>query len=221
MEKNIFKLYIIIFSVLLFGCGGGGSGSGPEPPDPGPEIVLDPGTYIALGCGITEGSAHGQTIAWPEFLDDMLRGVIVVNLGNSRTYAVYGAYHIEDYILEYKPRCVMVLYGVNDIAAGLPANDILEDLESIVQVCQYYGSDVILGTLPDVPVFTSENRRELVDLNIGIISLCSRYGINYADVYKALRDPSLFRDDGLHPTDEGEDDIAIVYRRVIRDMYGF
>jgi len=222
---NIYKLrlfVIIAFCLLFFGCGGSSSGDDPNPPTPpDPEIVLDPGTYIALGCGITEGSAHGQYEAWPEFLDAMIRGVVVVNLGNSRTYAVYGAYHIDDYMLEYKPQCVMVLYGVNDVSAGVSVDEIITDLEDTVQVVQYYGGDIILGTIPRVPDYTSNQAKILPELNIEIMALCTRYGIRCADVAKSLSDPSLYRDDGLHPTDDGEQVIATVYRRVIRDLYGF
>jgi lysophospholipase L1-like esterase len=218
-KLRIFAL--IVFCSLFFGCGGS-SGDGPTPPEPpDPEIVLDPGTYIALGCGITEGSAHGQDVAWPEFLDEMIRGVVVVNLGNSRTYAVYGAYNIDKYMLEYKPQCVMVLYGVNDVAAGVPVDEIIMDLEAIVQVVQYYGGDIILGTIPRIPIYTSEQAKVLPALNMEIMALCSRYGIRCADVAKSLGEPSLYRKDGLHPTDEGEQEIAIIYRRVIRDLYGF
>jgi len=213
---------IIVCCSLFFGCGGS-SGDNPDPPEPPvppePEIVLDPGTYIAMGCGVTEGSAHGQYEAWPEFLEAMLTGVQVVNLGNSRTYAVYGAYHIDEYMLEYKPQCVMVLYGVNDVAAGVPVDETITDLENIVQVVQYYGGDIILGTIPRVPVYTSEEAGVLPELNMEIMALCTRYGIRCADVAKSLNDSSLYREDGLHPTDEGEQKIANVYRRIISDMY--
>ena len=221
---NIYKLRlfaIIVFCFLFCGCGGS-SGDEPNPPTPpDPEIVLDFGTYIALGCGVTEGSAHGQYEAWPEFLDAMIRGVVVVNLGDSRTYAVYGAYHIDDYMLEYKPQCVLVLYGINDVAAGVSVDEIIMDLEDTVQVVQYYGGDIILGTIPRVPDYTSYQARILPELNIEIMALCTRYGIRCADVAKSLSDPSLYRDDGLHPTDEGEQIIATIYRRVVRDLYGF
>jgi len=222
MNMNKLRLFaIIVFCSLFLGCGGS-SGDDPTPPTPpDPEIVLDPGTYIALGCGVTEGSASGQTEAWPEYLDAMIRGVVVVNLGNSRTYAVFGAYHIDDYMLEYKPKCVMVLYGINDITAGVPVDEIIGDLEAIVQVVQYYGGDIILGTIPRVPVYTSEKAKVLPVLNMEIVALCTRYGIRCADVANSLNDPSLYRDDGFHPTDEGEQIIANVYRRVIRDLYGF
>jgi lysophospholipase L1-like esterase len=221
MNIEKIKLFIVIYGCLvLFGCGGSSSGDGPTP-DPDPEIVLDSGTYIALGCGITEGSAAGQTEAWPEYLDAMTKGVTVVNLGNSRTYAVYGAYHIDEYMQEYTPQCVMVLYGVNDVSAGVSIDEILEDLESIVQVVQYYGGDVVLGTIPRVPVYTSEEASVLPELNIGIKALCSTYGIWCADVAGPLGDSSLYRSDGFHPTDEGEQDIAIIYRRIVRDLYGF
>ncbi len=225
MDMNKLRLFaIMFFCSLFFGCGGS-SGDGPTPPEPpeppDPEIVLDPGTYIALGCGITEGSAHGQYVAWPEFLDEMLRGVIVVNLGNSRTYAVYGAYKIDGYMLEYKPQCVMVLYGVNDVAAGVPVDKTITDLEAIVQVVQYYGGDIILGTIPRVPIYTDEQAKVLPKLNMEIMALCSRYGIRCADVAKSLGDPTLYRKDRLHPNDEGELKIAVIYRRIVRDLYGF
>ncbi len=240
--KNIIYLCIGFLSVsLFFGCDGssnGGAGrassktsravdkdladsvddSGKESPeDELSPIVLDSGVYIAMGDGITSGSGpSGRT--WAERL--RVKGVDIINLAVSGTYSSYGANHIDVYMQEYKPTLVMVLYGVNDIAAGLTIDNIVENLEEIIQVVHYYGGKIILGTIPIVTKYSHSEANDARSLNDLIEELCVNYGVECAAVSKQMvYNPNLYLDD-LHPTLEGHKYIEAAFRTKITAVTG-
>ncbi len=240
--KNIIYLCIGFLSVsLFFGCDGssnGGAGrassktsravdkdladsvddSGEESPeDELSTIVLDSGVYIAMGDGITSGSGpSGRT--WAERLK--VSGVDIINLAVSGTYSSYGSEHIDEYMREYKPTLVMVLYGVNDVSAGVPIDNIVENLEEIIQVVHYYGGSIILGTIPIVTKYSLEKANDARNLNDLIEELCIKYDVECAAVSKQMvYDPDLYLDD-LHPTLEGHKYIQAAFRTKITAVTG-
>jgi lysophospholipase L1-like esterase len=170
-----------------------------------------------MGCGITSGSSpSGRT--WAERLS--VKGVEIVNLAVAGTHAVYGAEHIDDYMQEYAPSFVMVLYGVNDVAAGISNDDIIENLEQIIQVVQYYSGQIIIGTIPIVTKYSLSEADEARSLNLQIESLCVHYGIECADVSSAMGyDDDLYLD-GFHPTLEGQKYIQAAFRSKISVVMG-
>jgi len=173
---------------------------------------LNSDVYIAVGCGVTSGSKPVDYDPWPERLENMLSGVSVVNLGVSHSYASDGAANINSYMKTYYPHYVLVLYGLNDSKIGIPNSTILDNLETIVRTAQYYGADVVLGTLPLVPNFTTYEAWVVQQLNDDIRDMGSQYGIEIADIEAVMgyRDSSLYID-GLHPTRTGYNMIAQEY----------
>jgi lysophospholipase L1-like esterase len=179
-------------------------------------VALNPDEYIALGCGVTEGSWPTEGDPWPERLEDMLSGINVVNLGDSRTYASHGAYYIKEYMQEYSPQYVLVLYGINDVKIGISNSDILDDLRYIAQKAQQYGADVVMGTIPKVPVYTSYEKSRVDSINNSIKNMGITYGFTVVDVAAALNSDDYFLWDGLHPTRQGQQLIAETFKDGIR-----
>jgi len=214
MRNIIYVCLGLFFVSLFFGCGGSSS-SGTDIPEP--TLVLDNSVYITMGDGITSGSGpSGRT--WAERL--RVIGVDIINLAVSGTHSLYGADHIDEYMQEYKPSLVMVLYGVNDISAGIQLDTIIENLEQIIQVVQYYGGNIILGTIPIVTKYSHLEANEARDLNYRIEELCVKYGIECAAVSdKMIYDPDLYLDD-LHPTLEGHQYIEDAFRIKISAVMG-
>jgi len=216
--KNIIYVCSGFFLVsLFFGCGGSSSPGEDVPENPPSLITLDNSVYITMGDGITSGSGpSGRT--WAERL--RVKDVDIINLAVSGTHTLYGVDHIDDYMQEYKPSLVMVLYGVNDISAGIATNTIIENLEQIIQVVQYYGGDIILGTIPIVTKYSHLEANEARDLNYQIEELCINYGIECAAVSeKMVYDSDLYLDD-LHPTLEGHKYIEAAFRIKISAVMG-
>jgi hypothetical protein len=145
----------------------------------------------------------------------MLSGISVVNLGDSHTYASDGAANINSYMKTYYPQYVLVLYGLNDVKIGIPNSVIIANLKTIMQTAQNYGADVVLGTLPRVPNFSTYEKYVVNNLNADIKSLAAQYGALVADVASAMGDDASLYLDGLHPTRAGYIIIAETYKEQI------
>ena len=223
MNTLKYIVLLILFAVVFIGCGssGGGSGNasskdedGTLPMDAGEEtLILNKNVYIVFGDGITSGSGlSGRT--WAERL--RVKNVDIINLAVSGTHSEYGANNIEGFMHEYKPHLVMVLYGVNDVSAGIPTATIIDNLESIIQVVQYYGGNIILGTIPVVSLYSSSEANSARRLNTDIKTLCNNYGIPCADAGSRVGYSSRwYLEDGLHPTLEAHKLIQEVFKSKI------
>jgi len=219
MNKNKNKIYIFVitlifnFSLLsLFADSSNGLASDTEVGVFATASSLNPSVYIALGCGVTSGSSPVTYDPWPERLDEMILGVSVVNLGDSRTYSSDGAERINWQMQTYAPQYVLVLYGLNDIKPGIPNSVIIDNLKTIVRTAQYYGADVVLGTLPRVPIFSIYEKWVVDQLNKDIKSLAAQYGAEVADIASVMGDDSSLYLDGLHPTRTGYIMIAEAFK---------
>ncbi|MDA3797968.1 MAG: SGNH/GDSL hydrolase family protein [Kiritimatiellae bacterium] len=209
MKPIKYLVILVLSAVVFFGCGGGGSGNNPLPPEES-TLVLDDSVYIALGDGITSGFGS-SSISWTEKLS--IRNVNIINLAVSGTHSDYGSNNIEAFMQEYKPRLVMVLYGVNDVAAGTSTATIIGNLESIIQVVQYHGGNIIFGTIPVVSQYSVLEANTARKLNTDIQTLCENYGIQCADVGSQVGYFSgWYLEDGLHPTLEAPKLIAEAFR---------
>jgi lysophospholipase L1-like esterase len=233
MKKNMY-IFLLCFlvSIIVSGCGGSSGNNNPEPEvvsddvsvvvegldEEEPQLSLYGDVYIAIGCGITSGSSPTVGDPWPELLS--VKGIHIRNLGVSGTQSSYGASHIDENMNNYRPSIVMVLYGVNDISAGISTSAIIDNLEQIIQVVQYYGGEVIVGTIPIVTKYSGSEASSARSLNGRIEQVCSSYGIECADVAgKMGYDPDLYLD-GLHPTPEGQEYISAAFRSKIRKITG-
>ena len=92
--------------------------------------------------------------------------------------------------------------------------------QQIIQVVQYYGGDIILGTIPIVTKYSHSEANEARGLNYRIEELCVNYGVECAAVSeKMVYDSDLYLDD-LHPTLEGHKYIEAAFRIKISAVMG-
>ncbi len=164
---------------------------------------------IMLGCGVTSGSWPTEGATWTERFDWLRPDLTCLNLGKSRSHASYGAEHINEYMYTFDPKYVIIMYGINDISAGISVRNIKSELRYMVETVLGYGKIPILLTIPVVPKYTSSERVLARDLNGGIKSIGRTYDIAISDVASVLNDDSLFLWDGLHPTRRGHELIAL------------
>jgi hypothetical protein len=173
-------------------------------------------TAIMLGCGVTSGSWPTEGDPWPERFAVLRPDLIGINLGDSRTHASYGADEIDYYMSFFNPQYVLILYGINDIAAGISVSDIKSELRYMVQVVLVDGKVPILGTIPRVPKYTSSELVLVNQLNNGIKDMGEFYDIQIADIDATLNDDDYFLSDGLHPTRRGQELIALEFFKTMQ-----
>jgi len=171
---------------------------------------------IMLGCGVTSGSWPTEGDPWPERFDWLRPDLTCLNLGDSRTHASDGAEHINQYMYTFDPKYVLIMYGINDIAAGISVSDIKSDLRYMIQVVLGYGKMPVLATIPRVPKYTSYELRLVSQLNDGIKEMGEFYNIQIADIEAALDSDAYFLWDGLHPTRRGHELIALEFFKTMQ-----
>ena len=98
---------------------------------------------------------------------------------------------------------VVILVGSNDVLQGTP-NSVVPNLQSMVQIAQAAGVEVVLSQLP--PIFQNNNGYEptVLAVNAGILQLAQQAGVLVIDFHTPLAGhPEDFQSDGLHPNTAG------------------
>jgi acyl-CoA thioesterase-1 len=198
--------------VLVVGCGGSTADAPavtrhvpPASPTPSPEhrvVVL--GDSLAAGLGLPEADA------FPAVVEARLRDcgfdVEVVNAGVSGDTSAGGLARL-DWVLQQPADVLVVELGGNDALRGQPVEATAANLREIVRRGRAAGARVVLLGM-DVP---------------------TNYGADYASAFAAIysrvaddegavlvpgfvrevgSDPDLLQPDGLHPTAEGQRQLA-------------
>jgi acyl-CoA thioesterase I len=103
---------------------------------------------VAFGDSLTKGYGVSASAAYPAQLQQMLRadGHKVRVYTVARTGATTAdALDMLPQVLKLKPNVVIVSFGFNDAAAGIPAHVSKQHLEDVIEKLQDEGIDVILA----------------------------------------------------------------------------
>jgi acyl-CoA thioesterase I len=96
-----------------------------------------------LGDSITSGHGLPLEATFPALLGEAL-GVPALNAGISGDRTAGGLARLEADVLAHQPRLVVVELGVNDVFAGVPRAETIENLRAIVRRVRATGAGVIL-----------------------------------------------------------------------------
>ena len=186
----------------------------PEVTTPGPEVVVKTtsvDTILSFGDSITNGNGN-TAISYPIKLQALLQAqyssqtITVSNAGIDGELAMDGIARLAETIT-LNDDLVILLEGVNDTNNDIPTSSIINALESMVQISQVSGKEVILCTL--TPVFPNANGHYKADpikveeINAQIPSIAASKGAILVDMYAAFGTDTSLMSDGLHPTDAG------------------
>ncbi len=175
----------------------------------------DPDTVLCLGDSITTGrGASGG--GYPGRLGGIV-GKRVINAAVNGAQSADGASMAGGMMAAYKPGFVLILLGVNDLIHEVGADAIVGNLRSIVQQAKANSSVPILGTL--TPMYESYEvfNDRIDDLNSRIRSMAGEEGADVANLNGAFGSKrELILSDGVHPSDEGHDVMAITFGAVIQ-----
>jgi lysophospholipase L1-like esterase len=112
-------------------------------------------------------------------------------------------------VLDLQPRAVIIQGGSNDIARGMPARTIQNNLAMMAELCQAQGVIPILASILPVSesLRTQRPPATILQVNKWMQEYCLRNHYVYADYFTPLAqggmmDPTC-SDDGLHPNAKG------------------
>lgn len=193
--KPIAKL---LLSLSVLAVVGGGSPSVTE--------AAGANSYTAIGDSITEG--YGVSRSYPTRLTGML-GQTVFNEGIGGQFVSQGKARLQQVINSRHPTHLVILFGTNDVNAGLDLNSSSQQLQSMAEVARGNGVVPIVGTIPPMIGAAAQNNGRVNQLNNYIRSRVSDESYVMADVGAAFGGGGgLIQNDGFHPNDSGQQVIA-------------
>jgi len=192
----------VILCGLLAACGGEGE-----------ESAL---RYVALGDSYTIGTSVTEAERWPNQLRDRVAGLELV--GNPSVNGHTSAALINDELPRLdtmRPEFVSVLIGVNDVVQGVPDSQYAGNVAVILEelLTRLPADRILCIATPDYTVTPSGasfgepalRSDGIVRINAILREACEQREIRFVpEIFeislRALADPSLVADDGLHPS---------------------
>jgi lysophospholipase L1-like esterase len=195
--------------------------------------------FTAFGDSMTEGVVSlaplimlGPPDTYPFKLEQMLRErypsqtIEVINRGLSGERTDRAFQRLTTVLDADKPEVMLLLEGVNAINA-LPTTTQTAALRAMIVEAQRRGIDVIIATvMPVLPTWRSYQpgvtAPKIQQLNAQIFMLAAQYNLGFpVDLYGLFQArPELIGSDGLHPTAEGQTEIARAFRDEVLRRYG-
>jgi lysophospholipase L1-like esterase len=164
---------------------------------------------IFLGDSITDGWRLNEYFTGRDFVN---RGI-----GGQTTLQMLARFRQD--VVPLSPKIVVILAGTNDIAAGISATQIEENLATMGELAKAHGIKSVFASILPVsdyhkdadPAYQMTINRPpatIQAINRWIQSYCLSQGAPYMDYYTAMVDPSGhmqadLSDDGLHPNAKG------------------
>ena len=155
------------------------------------------------------------TIGWLNMRPEFFANKPWINRGISGQTTPQMLIRFRQDVIQLKPKVVVILAGINDIAANTgPATTemIINNIKGMAELAHANGIKVILSsTLPayDFPWREGmEPAKKVKELNALIEAYCNEKGHVYLDYYSAMVDergglPKKYASDEVHPTQAG------------------
>jgi lysophospholipase L1-like esterase len=187
--------------------------------------------YVAFGDSITEGKLSNGDLtpnSYPAGVKSQLQArytsqtffVFGEGLGAETTSGGVG--RLTGVLNADTPEVLMLLEGVNDLNGGGLASisPMISNLRTMIQQAQGRGIRVFLATIPpEIPNAQRAGAQPyIVPANDQIRALAGGTGATLVDVYQALigQLTTFIGPDGLHPTEQGYQQIARTFFDAIR-----
>lgn len=184
------------------------SASLPAAPPPAP--VRSGPRLVVLGDSLTAGLGLPQTDAYPALLGKQLKEKgydwEVINAGVSGDTSGDGRQRVA-WALEGDVRLLIVALGANDGLRGLPASQMKENLQIIIDRARQRGIPVLLAGMEAPPNYGEEYAREFRQV---YSDLAKQNKVEFVPflLEGVAGVPRLNQPDGIHPTSEGAARVA-------------
>ena len=168
---------------------------------------LSENRVVFMGNSITDG--------WIRLSPEFFQGRPYIDRGISGQTSPQMLVRFRADVINLKPKVVLILSGINDIAGntGPSTLEMIQDnIVSMAQLAKANGIKVVLSSiLPayDFPWKPGLNPAEkVVKVNTWMKDYAAKNGMIYLDYFSALADerkgmPAKYSNDGIHPTKDG------------------
>ncbi len=122
-------------------------------------------------------------------------------------------------VTDLKPKVVLILGGTNDIARGIPAKAIENNIAMMADLARFHQIKPLIASIlpvsdyhkdanPRYEMTKTHSPKMISDINDWLDEYCDSHGAIYVDYYSAMVDktgfmPADLSDDGLHPNAKG------------------
>jgi acyl-CoA thioesterase-1 len=222
-DSKIEVLNRVLLSLLMLAaisCGGSAPPEAPPgtdpasssslPPAPPPAPVRTAPRVVVLGDSLTAGLGLQPSEAYPALLEKKLREKgydwEVVNAGVSGDTSGDGRQRL-GWALEGDVRLLIVALGANDGLRGLPAGQMKENLQIIIDRARQRAIPVVLVGMEAPPNYGERYTREFRD---AFVDLAQRNKVEFVPflLEGVAGVGRLNQSDGVHPTSAGAQRIA-------------
>lgn len=170
----------------------------------------NPNLALAIGDSITYGyDLDNPSQAYPAQLAGML-GYSVINAGVCGDTSFDCVARLGGLLAKHKPGKVIILAGANDVIRGHDDDVTADNLSKMIQMAKANKSMPVICTM--TPAFRAHAfmTSSILDMNDKIRVMAEADGAVLADLFNAYGNNSDYlMHDGLHPTAEGQQLIAL------------
>lgn len=190
-----------------------------------------PGSYAALGASETYGvGAEPRTAGYAFLVAHSLRARHFVNVGIPGATINAGYQSELTSALAIRPQLCTVLFGVNDLRAGVTRQSFLQDLHDLVATLRQARAQVLIIGMPELSLVPAVRQSGLTDLsktseewNLGMQMVARETGAHLLDLRRfdaeLASHPDYISQDGLHPSNAGYNALAQAVLAAVRQAH--
>jgi len=150
---------------------------------------------ICLGASLTEGEGADKGHDYPTDLSKMLN-MPVINAGVNGDTTEDELDRMQGDVLQNNPRMVIITQRANDLKLGIPKQETLNNLESMIDQIQARGAIAVLVT------FEPKELQETYFKDVREMSI-RKHAVLVADVLQGVDTNPQYMHDKIHPNNEG------------------
>ena len=226
--RNILLLtLVVVVALTLVACGG----SQPNPHPPYSDLMT---AKMENYTHLNERALHHQAVMIGDSIVEFYNTFehytdtekIVYNRGIRSDSSDKMLERMVDNALVIEPDTLFILIGTNDIARGVPEDEVFDNIKKAVLLAKEKGvPHIVLESIYPINLTASsrtpKDRNEVTKrFNARLEELARAEGIQYADVFTPLADESgemraEYTADGVHPNEAGYDVVTSVLREYL------
>ena len=240
-----FPLLLMLAVLMCSACGGSGAVGSTvrnttvtqvvtvQPPlkihlPAGPIIYVALGASDAVGIGSNQPGSQGYV---PLIAAHLVQGSHAINLGISGIRLHRALTQELPLTLTISPDLVTIWLVANDFVDGVPYDDYMRDLNTLLQ--QLHTNThalIVMANLPDLtrlPIFANQTSTQRTRMllaiqywNAGIATLAARYSVLVVDLFshqsQLTAHPEYISSDGFHPSPSGYVQLANIFWQAIK-----